>query len=37
MCEIEFFSVEMFAIAWAIIGCSTVVGLAAYEEGKRNR
>ena len=35
MCELQFFSYEMLAIAWCVIGCSVVVGVIAYSEGKR--
>jgi|ETNvirome_6_1000_1030641.scaffolds.fasta_scaffold475145_1 hypothetical protein len=34
MCEVEFFSYEMLALAWAVVGSCISVGLVAYNEGK---
>ena len=35
-CAIELISWEMFAIVWAIVGCSIVTGIIAFNEGKRS-
>ena len=34
-CELKALSWEFLGIAWAIIGCSVVSGIAMYAEGKR--